>query len=385
MEGLGRAPARAEADLRAALAELGQRAPSADDVLSSLPEDVLSALRGAGPCRQRRSPRLPRLLWPGQRRPGRPRWLGPGRLLAPRLGWPRLAVGAAAAVTAAAVTLALTVGGSPSGAVGRGGFPALPNPPVSAGGPPAVVSPGDHPSAASLARAMLTAFSAAEDDLGYETVAHFEAGHLIENFQTWSWPAVSSPGQVEYTRYAFSAIPRGAPQATAPLKPVEDYSYTAVVPHSSRPGQSARARVIMVCYAGTGQTGCGWWRFGTKAGTWSEHTGVLPYLDQTPSPRGADLVKEIARGQWRIVGHTRLRGQPAIKLAEATKVVKSDYRTVPGRPVFFWVSTASYLPLRVIWAEGRWAETDNWYYLPPTKANLAHLQVPIPPGYPRSG
>jgi hypothetical protein len=31
------------------------------------------------------------------------------------------------------------------------------------------------------------------------------------------------------------------------------------------------------------------------------------------------------------------------------------------------------------------SETDNWYYLPPSKANLAQLRVPIPPGYPRSG
>ena len=95
MEGLGRAPARTEAALRAALAELGRRAPSADD--------VLSALREARSRRQRSSPRLP----------GRPRPAGPGRVLTPRLGWPQLAVGAAAAMTAAAVTLALTLAASP--------------------------------------------------------------------------------------------------------------------------------------------------------------------------------------------------------------------------------------------------------------------------------
>jgi hypothetical protein len=67
MEGLRRAPAHTEADLRAALAELGRRAPGADD--------VLSALREAGSRRQRGSPR------PGQRRP-----VGPGRVLTPGLG-----------------------------------------------------------------------------------------------------------------------------------------------------------------------------------------------------------------------------------------------------------------------------------------------------------
>ena len=353
MEGLGKAPARTEADLRAALAELVRRAPSADE--------VLSAVRQAGSRRQRRSP------------------VGPGRVPTPRPGWPQLAVGAAAAVTAAAVTLALTLGGSPSRTGGPDDFPALPNPPASAGGPPVVVSPGHHPSAASLAKAMLTAFNAAADDLAYETTADFKAGHLIQTDRTWSWPAVPSPGQVQYVRDTFSAIPRGASEATASVKLTEGHGYTTVVPRPSRYGQDELARLVVVCYAGTGQTGCGWGRFNTPAGTWSQHTAVMPYIDYTPSPRGADLARQIARGQWRIVGHTRLRGQRAIKLAET----RSGFFV--GHPVFLWVSTATYLPLRMIWVTGKFTEVDNWYYLPPSKANLAHLRVPIPPGYPRSG
>jgi hypothetical protein len=353
MEGLGRAPSRTEADLRAALAELARRAPGADD--------VLSALREAGSRRQRRSP------------------VGPGRVLTRRLGWPQLAVGAAAAVTAAAVTLALTLGGSPSHTGGQDAFPALPNPPASAGGPPAIVSPSHHPSPAALAKAMLTAFNAAADDLAYETVAGFKAGHLIQADRSWSWPAVPSAGQVQYVRDAFSAIPRGASEATAPVKLTEDNGYTTVVPRPSRYLQKEHARLVTVCYAGTGQTGCGWGRFNTPAGTWSQHTGIMPYIDFTPSPRGADLARQIARGQWRIVGHTRLRGQRAIKLAQTRS------GTFQGHPVFLWVSTSTYLPLRMITVAGKFSEADNWYYLPPSKANLAHLRVPIPPGYLRSG
>jgi len=82
MQGLGKAPARTEADLRAALAELGRRAPSA--------EDVLSAVREAGPRRQRRPLQLP----------GEPRLVGAGRPLTRRPGWPQLAVGAAAVAAA---------------------------------------------------------------------------------------------------------------------------------------------------------------------------------------------------------------------------------------------------------------------------------------------
>jgi len=362
MEGLGTAPPRTEAHLRAALAELGRRAPSADD--------VLSALREAGSRRQRRSPRLP----------GRPRPVAPGRVLLPRHGWPRLAAATTVAVTATAVTLALTLGGSPGRAGAPGSLPALPSPPASAGGAPVVTPPGgQHPSATSLAKVMLIAFSEAGDDLAYETVADFRTGHLTQIDQTWSWPAVPSPGQVDYVRDAFSAIPRGASEATAPVKLTEDDGYTTVVPRPSRYLQREQARLIVVCYSGTGQTGCGWGRSSTPAGTWSKRTGVMPYIDYTPSPRGADLARQIARGQWRIAGHTRLRGQRAIKLAQTRS------GTNQGNPVFLWVSTATYLPLRMISVAGNFTEADNWYYLPPSKANLAHLRVPIPAGYPRSG
>ncbi len=54
-------------------------------------------------------------------------------------------------------------------------------------------------------------------------------------------------------------------------------------------------------------------------------------------------------------------------------------------PVVLWVSTATYLPLRMVWLSGGSGEVDTWRYLSPTKANLAKLRVPIPPGYPRSG
>jgi hypothetical protein len=287
-------------------------------------------------------------------------------------------MGATAAAMATAVTLALTLSGSPGQTGGRDVFPALPNPPASAGGLPVVVSPGHHPSPKSLAKAMLTAFNAAGDDLVYVTRDYVGSGHLIQATRTWSWPAVPSPGQVQYNRDASSATPGGASGATAPVKLTEDDGYTTVTPHPSQIGQGALARVITVCYAGTGQTGCGWSRFNTPAGTWSQHTAVMPYFDFTPDPRGADLARQIARGQWRTVGHTRLRGQWAIKLAET----RSGF--YQGRPVYLWVSTATYLPLRMIWGPAG-SETDNWYYLPPSKANLAHLRVPIPPGYPRSG
>jgi hypothetical protein len=311
---------------------------------------------------------------PGRRRPVRP-----GGVVTRWLGWPQLAVGAAAAVTAAAVTLAVTLGGSPGRTAGANIFPALPNPPASAESPPAVVSPGPHPSSASLAKAMLTAFNESADTLAYVTVTGVTAGHLIQVDQWWSWPAVPSPGQVEYVRDDFSQIPLGASKATGLVKLTEVDGYATVVPRPSVYGQNERARLIVVCYAGTGQTGCGWGRFNTPAGTWSQHTGVMPYTDYTPDPRGADLAQQIAQGQWRIVGRTRLRGQQAIKLAETPS------GHFEGRPVFLWVSTTTYLPLRMELGPATSYAVWTWDYLPPSKANLEHLRVPVPPGYPRSG
>lgn len=347
MPGPGKASSRTEADLRAALVELGQRARSAEDVLSALHEP------GAGARRRRRLLQVP---------------AGPVR-----------AVGAVAVVAAMAVALPLMLGGSASRTGAPKDLPALPNPPASAGVPPVVVSPGGHLSSTSLAKVMLTAFNASADQLAYWTVAGFRAGNLIQLDQSWIWPAVPSPGQVQYIRDAFSEIPPGVSEAAGSVKLTEDDGYTTVVPRQSPYGQDEQARLIVVCYAGTGQTGCGWGSFNTPAGTWSEHTGVMQFLDYTPDPSGADLARQIAQRQWRIVGQTWLRGQQVIELAETSS------GTFNPRPVFLWVSTTTYLPLQMVWGPAASRQIWNWYYLPPTKANLGHLRVPIPPGYPRSG
>jgi hypothetical protein len=347
----GNAPTRTEADVRAALAELAQRAHNADLVLGELHD--------AGGGRLHRSPRAA-----GHR----------ARL--PRLGWPHLAVGAAAAMTAVALALVLVPGGSTTTRGGPAAIGLLPSAPGSTSpGRVPVPSPGSHPSDASLGRAMLTAFDGVTGDLVYDVVTDVTHGRVVDTDQAWSWPAEPVPGQLEYVRDASSSR---APDGS--LKPSEDDSYTTVVPHPSVYGQYERAHLAVVCYAGTGQTGCGWGPYETPAGTWSVHTGRLAYEDYTPYPGGAVLARQVASGQWRIIGHTTLDGQQAIKLVQT-----SSGQITQGQPVYLWVSTASYLPLRMVSVVGSTTETQNWRYLQPTKASLAHLRVPVPPGYPRSG
>ena len=360
----GKAPRRTEADISAALTELAQRAPSA--------EAVLTAVRDAGAHRQQGSPRTPgarglRGTWRLAVPAPRPRW------------WPQLAVAAAAAGTAIALAVALTPGSAPV----RARLPDLAAPPsplggVPTGSAPPVVSPGRHPSAASVAKTMLAALDATASYLVVWTSVGYTKGHPSGTSMFWNWPAVPVPGQLEYTRTSYGLPAAGRSEGTG-AGLTEDIGYTTVVPPPSRYGQNAYARLIVVCYAGSGQTACGYGRHNVAPGTWWTRTGMLGYVDFTPDPSGAALVQQIAHGDWRILGHTRLHGQKVIKLAE----------TPAGHfmplPVVLWVSTATYLPLRMAWLSGGSGEFDTWHYLPPTKANLALLRVPIPPGYPRSG
>jgi hypothetical protein len=349
MAGRGEAPARTEADISAALTELAHRAPSAGA--------VLTAVRGAGMTGMR-SPRAPRARW---------------------LRWPQLAVAAVAAATAMALALILTPGSAPVSAPAVFGPPgALPSEPgtASSGSPTVIapVSPGRAPSTVLVANAMVAAFSAAADNLVFETAAGFTKGHLSGTTRLWNWPATPIPGKLEYARQSYRLFALGRTAGTRILR-AEDIGYTTVVPRSPA-ALYAYTRLIVACYTGTG---CGYGRHNVAPGTWWMRTGTLGYMDFAPDPGGAELARQIAAGEWRIVGHARLRGQQAIKLAET----KTGH--FMPRPVFLWVSTATYLPLRMVWLSGKSGEIDNWYYLPPTKANLAQLRVPIPPGYRRSG
>jgi hypothetical protein len=342
------AAVRTEADVRAALADLAGRAPGT--------AAVLTGMRTAGSRR-------------GARRP------------ASRVRRPHLVAGAAGAAAATALAVVLTPGSAPAPVLGGPRMAGLlPSPaaeartsPLGSGGP------GRDSSTASVAKAMLAAFDATANDLEYETESGWTKGRYVDRYQTWSWPALTSPGHLEYARELFSQLPVGKAKGTAGVEPTEDDQYVTVVPHPSRYGQNTWAHLVIVCFAGTGQTGCGWGHYNTPAGTWSAHTGKLAYEDFSPQPRGADLARQIARGDWRIVGQERLRGQQAIKLSQTRK------GEFDGHPVYLWVSAATFLPLRMYAAGGGGLAIDNWYYLPPTKANLAMLRVPIPPGYPRSG
>jgi len=271
-----------------------------------------------------------------------------------------LAVSVAAAACAAAVTaLAVVTLASPSHPGGRGQQPGA-------------ISQAALPSAASVSKAMLTAFSAANDDVLYRTETGISKGVVVDVYRTWSWPVQPVPGQQALLRDAYSSR-----TSTGPLRLAEDYGLV----YTTRPASAkyVPGRLTMVCYAAR-EGGCGYENTQTAAGTWSLQRGRFGNVTAGLDDLGPSaLARGIAAGQWRVTGRTRVDGQQAIELTETPA---GSYKPLP---VLLWVNAHTHLPLRMSWgARGSSATQLDWHYLKPTTANRALLRVPIPAGYPRS-
>ena len=322
---------RTERDLSEALATLERCAPD--------PADVLRALRARPPRWQPRpagwQPRPARRYRPLRWRPRRPLIL-------------------TAVVVAAAGALAVAL------LPGAGARPA----------PPGL------PAASSVASAMLTAFQGVSGDVEYETQTGSVRGTVSDIYQGWSWPAQPVPGQRQLERIRYS----GGSPASPVVKLTEDRGVSLVTPP---PGAGvARGQVTMVCFLGSGQTGCGYGQHDTRPGTWSRFTAQVPASTDVGAGgwfNPAVLIRGIANGAWRVVGRTELDGQQALKLSETGH----GPDVIEPLPVLLWVNAQTYLPIRmVVGAASTGMAVQEFRYLPPTPANLALLQVPIPPGYP---
>jgi hypothetical protein len=265
--------------------------------------------------------------------------------------WRRRPLILAAAVSAAAVALVLALL-VPSG---RPAQPAL-------------------PSAKSVATAMLTAFDSVRGDVEYETQTGYDHGVRVDEYRSWTWPAQPAAGQRQLSRVRYS----GTSPASATVRLTEDRGTDVVNPPDIT--GVVRGQVTMVCFAGSGQTGCGYGERNTLPGTWSRFTAPVPGGSDV-GPGGAFspslLARGLTAGAWRVVGRARVDGQPAIELKE-DGYRKGIPESLPGR---LWVNAQTYLPIRLVFGG---STVQDFRYLPPTPANLALLRVPIPAGYPRS-
>jgi len=237
-------------------------------------------------------------------------------------------------------------------------------------------APPGLPAAASVAKAMLTAFETVSGDVEYETQTGTVHGAVTDVYRSWSWPAQPVPGQRQLERTLLS----GRSPASPVVKLTEDRGVSLVTPPAGV--GAARGQVTMVCFLGTGQTGCGYGPKNTLPGTWSRFTAQVAASTDVGAGglfNPAALVRGIAGGAWRVVGRTELEGQQAIELSETghgTDIIEP-------LPVLLWVSAQTYLPIRLVVGTASTGTVEQFRYLPPTAANLALLRVPIPPGYPR--
>jgi hypothetical protein len=164
------------------------------------------------------------------------------------------------------------------------------------------------------------------------------------------------------------------------VTPVEDQGFDVVNPPGSVRG--GQGQVTIVCFLGSGQTGCGWDERDTRAGTWSRFTAPVPGWSDVSAGGFYDpslLARGLAAGAWRVVGRAQLDGQPAIELKD-NGYRKGIPEILGGR---LWVNARTYLPIRLVMGSGGSMTVRDFRYLPPTPANRALLQVPIPAGYPR--
>lgn len=235
------------------------------------------------------------------------------------------------------------------------------------------------PPAVSVGRAMLTAFGTATGDVVSMTETGINQGTVVDIYQQWAWPLRPVPGERVRWRNVYS----GRLSRSQPLKLTEDDGLVYKAPSAA--SQRVSGVLTVVCYTGTGQTGCGYADTETPPGAWSLHRGRF----YNPYPGLADLspravAREILKGQWRVTGRGRVDGQRAIELTEnppgrQRRGPVSEYLPLP---TLLWVSVSTHLPLRMVNGVGRPVVSQfDWRYLPPTRASMALLRVPVPFGY----
>lgn len=233
-----------------------------------------------------------------------------------------------------------------------------------------IVAPARTPArqvlrAVPLRTALLTAFQSAAGDIVYSKTWRWGAYDPKDGFwladTEWQVPFAVEPGQTVHTR---SVIP-GAPDHPAVF---QDSSDTYVQPHGGK--TSAVTEEVVVDY---------------QSHTWTQAPGVVDLL------LGSDLStlrEQVAKGQYKLVGHPVLDGQQTIELRSGWVDRSPHIRA--WATTLFWVNASTYLPVQGVTREGSIGnpKTDlvlryEYRFLPPTPANMRQLQSPIPPGFKR--
>lgn len=122
-----------------------------------------------------------------------------------------------------------------------------------------------------------------------------------------------------------------------------------------------------------------WWRSVGAGPRRRRSRPVTPTCDTTrpntiafnPSAMAAAIRLEVSCGTLKADGTATIDGVTAIKLDA----------TMPHMTMTYWVNPATYLPVRITVTRGPGipAMQDDFQWLPPTAANLAKVNLPVPP------
>ena len=219
-----------------------------------------------------------------------------------------------------------------------------------------------------------------------ERIAHWDYGGDNGRQRTMVYTAAGQP----YSDKASTASPGRRPSAPAGLT-LLDVEYTSksaarehftippACPQPLRP--SAGARRCRPAFR--------------KASPPIRLTGLRP-------ARPASCIRELlASGKATVAGHQRIGGADTIKIALTSRLPAPE----PGAPQWhqtLWVNPTTYLPVQITTlpypgdgspymhfpplAVGSFTEAvTQFQWLPPTPANLAQLNAPVPPGFRVSG
>jgi hypothetical protein len=273
-----------------------------------------------------------------------------GRVLTFRLGWPRLAVGAAAAVTAIAVTLALTMGGSPS----RTGGPAPTGPALATG----YVIHRVENAVANDNRVMRETRSLDDPNSGG---AGFWDGQLSAESVTWTYQGRDST-ETFGTHGQLQGI-WGTGIVNGKLQGVQvDY-----IRH--------QWGLVPGVFFASPASAC------TNAG----------FMD-APGDPGTNwpllIVRTLACGGFKMTGYADVGGTETVKIT-GSRVIGTGSAEITNALTLF-VSPSTFLPVQIMLSlaspglHTSWT-SFNFQWLPPTAANRARASVTVPCGYQQIG
>lgn len=215
---------------------------------------------------------------------------------------------------------------------------------------------------ASLRTAVLAALDTASGQIGYVRTTTSANGRTDGVAESWTYPWLPQTGQ-EVRNLTRIHDPRH-------LSDPGDYAETETIYRQpAAANTTVKAEIIEVLF---------------KQRKWYEQQALWSGPQQAQSP--SYIRQQIAAGQFTVAGKAEIDGRQSIKL-----IIHEP--ADPGLQLdgTLWVDATTYLPLRsVIKSVGTrpggqldLTTVNDMSYLAPTAANLAKVQISIPPGFTR--